>query len=239
MGSGGSRGWQGAVLKLLGADDYELTVTGRTELTEHYLRLGFTDGGLLAAHPVHPTMWIRMWFPDGDKVHQRGYTLVSPDPDAGTFDVEFALHNGPAADWARHAQPGDIIGATMMGSKFEVPQPDPAGYLVVGDMASLPAINSLLGAIGDVPARVWLEWVHEKDRTLPVAAGPNVELTWVERTDAGRGLVEAVEAAAFDARDHFGWVAADTRSTRAITAAFKSGYAIPRKQIKSQAYWMA
>lgn len=79
-----SRGWQGAVLKLLRADDYELTVTSRTEITEHYLRIGFTDGGLLAEHPVHPTMWIRMWFPDGDKVHQRGYTLVDIDVDAGT-----------------------------------------------------------------------------------------------------------------------------------------------------------
>src|SRR3954464_7326783 len=75
-----SRGFQGAVLKLLRAGDYRLTVTGRRELSPHYLRLSFDAGGLLPDRPLHPTMWIRMWFADGDKQHQRGYTLVDPKP---------------------------------------------------------------------------------------------------------------------------------------------------------------
>jgi NADPH-dependent ferric siderophore reductase len=70
-----SRGFQGAVLKLLRAADYRLTVTGPRELTPHYLRLSFDGGGLLTDRPLHPTMWIRMWFADGEKQHQRGYTL--------------------------------------------------------------------------------------------------------------------------------------------------------------------
>ena len=36
-----SRGFAGAVLKLLRAGDYELTVTGRTQVSPHYLRLSF------------------------------------------------------------------------------------------------------------------------------------------------------------------------------------------------------
>jgi NADPH-dependent ferric siderophore reductase len=75
-----SRGFQGAVLKLLRAGDYRLTVAGRRELTPHYLRLSFDGGGLLTDRPLHPTMWIRMWFTDGEKQHQRRYTLVAPDP---------------------------------------------------------------------------------------------------------------------------------------------------------------
>ncbi|MGN5238671.1 siderophore-interacting protein [Rhodococcus sp. SJ-3] len=233
-----SRGWQGAVLKLLRADDYELTVTSRTEITEHYLRIGFTDGGLLADHPVHPTMWIRMWFPDGDKVHQRGYTLVDIDVDKGTFDIDFAIHDGSAARWAQTVTPGEKIGATVMGSKFEVPEVTPAGYLIAGDIASLPAINSLLASIGDVPATVWIEWVHERDRTLPLAAGSNVTVKWIQRANEGKSLADAVKAEAFHARDHFGWVAAEAKWTRAIAAAFKGEFEIPKKQIKSQAYWM-
>jgi NADPH-dependent ferric siderophore reductase len=58
-----SRGFQGAVLKLLRAGDYRLTVTGRRELTPHYLRLSFDGGGLLTDRPLHPTMWIRMGSP--------------------------------------------------------------------------------------------------------------------------------------------------------------------------------
>ena len=83
-----SRGFAGAVLKLLRAGDYELTVTGRTQVSPHYVRLSFAAGGLLEERSLHPTQWIRMWFSDGDKLHQRGYTLVNPDPVADTVEIE-------------------------------------------------------------------------------------------------------------------------------------------------------
>src|SRR5262245_2759302 len=134
-----SRGFQGAVLKLLCADDHQLTVTGKRHLSEHYLRLSFTTGAMLDDRPRHPTMWIRMWFADGDKLHQRGYTLVDPDPAAKTVDIEFALHDGVASRWACEAQPGDTIEVTVLGSNFALPEPRPAGYVIVGDTASLPA----------------------------------------------------------------------------------------------------
>ena len=123
---------------------------------------------------------------------------------ADTFDIEFALHDGVASHWARAAQPGDTIEATVLGSRFAIPEPRPAGYVIVGDSASLPAINSLLNSIGDAPARVFLEAGHDDDKDLPVARG--ADITWVDRKNAGEALLEAVQSAAFDADDHFGWV---------------------------------
>ncbi|MCT6647215.1 siderophore-interacting protein, partial [Enterococcus faecalis] len=82
---------------------------------------------------------------------QRGYTLVNPDPVAGTTDIDFALHDGLATRWAQDAKPGDTLEVTLLGSSFELPVPAPAGYVLVGDTASLPAINSLLAAIGEAP----------------------------------------------------------------------------------------
>lgn len=232
-----SHGWQGAVMKLMGAGDYRLTVTRRQEISPRYLRLSFDAGGMLKCHCIHPTMWIRLWFANG---HQRGYTLVDPDPAADTFDIEFALHDGRASDWARTAQPGDTIEATVLGSKFAIPEPTPSGYVIVGDTASLPAINSLLDAIGDVPAQVFLEACCEDDKCLPLARGTNVaNVTWVDRINGGGELLETVRSAAFDAGDHFGWVACDTRTTRAVVKVFREYFGIPRKSIKAQAYWMA
>ena len=118
MSDSPSRRFQGAVLKLLPAGDYQLTVIGRRELTAHYLRLSFAAGGMLTDRPLHPTMWIRMWFADGDKEHQRGYTLVDPNPNTDTVDIEFALHDGIASRWAQAAQPGDTIEVTVLGSNF-------------------------------------------------------------------------------------------------------------------------
>ncbi|MFV1363333.1 siderophore-interacting protein [Mycolicibacterium elephantis] len=232
-----TRGFQGAVLKLLRAGDYQLTVIGRREVTPHYLRLSFSAGGMLADRPLHPTMWIRMWFADGEKQHQRGFTLVNPNPDADTVDIEFALHDGVASQWAKNAQPGDTIEVTVLGSNFTLPEPQPAGYVIVGDTASLPAINSLLQAIGDTPARVYLEASHDDDKQLPVARSADV--VWVDRKNAGEALVQAVSSAAFDASDHFGWVACDNRTTRAVAKIFREDYKIPKKSIKAQAYWVA
>lgn len=232
-----SRGFAGAVLKLLRAGDYELTVTAIAQVSSHYLRLSFEAGGLLADRSLHPTMWVRMWFSDGDKLHQRGYTLVNPDPANDTLDIEFALHDGVASRWAQQAEPGDTIEVTVLGSNFALPEPRPAGYIIVGDTASLPAINSLLAAIGDAPARVFLEAAHDDDKQLPVARPADV--TWVDRKNAGESLVQAVQSAAFDAADHFGWVACDNRTTRAVAKVFREDYKINRKSVKAQAYWVA
>ena len=223
-------------MKLMRAGDYRLTVTGRREISPRYLRLTFNAGGMLDHHPVHPTMWIRIWFADG---HQRGYTLVDPDPEADAFDIEFALHEGCASDWARTAQPGDTVEATVLGSKFAIPDPPPNGYVIVGDTASLPAINSLLQEIGDAPARVFLQACCDDDKSLPVAKPPKIDLTWVDNRDDCDSLLEAVRSAAFDAGDHFGWVACNTKTTRSVAKALREDFGIPKKSIKAQAYWLA
>ncbi|MBX6390788.1 MAG: siderophore-interacting protein [Frankia sp.] len=232
-----SKGFNGLVLKAFGASDYRLTVTASREITDHYLRLSFSGGGLLADHPVHPTQWIRLWVPDGPGVlRQRGYTLVDPDAEKDTFDIEFALHDGPATRWARQAQPGTEIEAAVLGSKFNVPDPMPAEFVMFGDTASLPAINSLLDAIGDTPARVWLEWQHESDKDIPVRVTDRTTLTWVERVNDGQLLREAAEQLTCPP-GAFAWVACDGRTTRAVAQTFRTRHGLPRQSIKAQAYW--
>lgn len=231
-----ARGVEGVLVKLWRGGDYELTVTGSTSITEHFLRVHFDAGTLLAEQSVHPTMWVRGWFPDGLRSHQRGYTLVNPDPDNGTLDIDFAMHDGVATRWARNAEPGDVLEVTVLGSDFAIPEPAPAGYVIVGDTASLPAINSLLEAIGDAPARVFLESAHDDDRQIPTG---RTDVTWVDRVQDGAALVRAVAEAAFDAPDHFGWVACDNRTTRAVAKVLRDDYGIPRKSVKARAYWAA
>jgi NADPH-dependent ferric siderophore reductase len=232
------KGFNGLLVKAWGGNDYRLTVTSTEHVTDKYVRLGFTAGGLLADHPVHPTQWIRCWFPDGEsgKLQQRGYTLVDPGPEGDRCAIEFALHDGLAARWAQNASVGDELDVSVLGSNFQLPESTPGEYLIFGDTASLPAINSLLDAIGDTPARVWLEWQHESDTTIPLRNKPHHQVTWLQRIDDGRLLREAAQELTCPA-EAFAWVACDGHTTRSIVKSFKTTHNLPKTAIKSQAYW--
>ena len=106
---------------------------------------------------------------------------------ADPVDIEFALHGGVASRWAQEARPGDTIDVTVLGSNFTLPEPAPKGYVIVGDTASLPAIDSLLTAIGDASARVFLEAGHDDDKQWPVARSADV--VWMDRKNSGEALV--------------------------------------------------
>ncbi|MFI6377490.1 siderophore-interacting protein [Streptomyces sp. NPDC050546] len=235
------RGWEGAVLKLLRAKDFVFTVTGARDITPDYRRLSFTDGGLLAATGVHPTMWVRLWFDNAGKPHQRAYTLVDPDPEAGTFSLEFALHEGCASDWARTAEPGDTVEATVQGTGFEHPSPAPSHVFAVGDPASLPAINSLLDALGSAPATVWFEGGGDD---LPFRTDPaRHELRKVPRQDSGAQLVDRVKAdlpgLLQGASDPYVWIACDTATTRTLAAYVRKELGLPRQRVHALGYWRA
>jgi len=74
-------GWEGVVLKLFRAKDFTFTVTGAEQVTERYRRVHFTDGGLLRALGVHPTMWVRRGrrHDRGDRAGTGLQELVTPD----------------------------------------------------------------------------------------------------------------------------------------------------------------
>ncbi len=237
MGQG--HGWEGAVLRLLRAKDFVLTVTGAQDVTEHYRRVHLTDGGMLARTGVHPTMWVRLWFDDAGRPHQRAYTLVDPDPTAGTFSLEFALHEGCASDWARAAQPGDTIEATVHGTGFQRPRPEPSHVFAIADPASLPALNSLLDAVPPAPATVWFE--SELDG-LPFRTDPSRhDVRRVPRQDSGARLVAEVRAALPDligaSPQPYVWIACDTATTRALTSYVRKELSVPRQRVQALGYW--
>ncbi|MEU9292818.1 siderophore-interacting protein [Streptomyces sp. NPDC048266] len=235
-------GWQGAVLKLMRGRDFTFTVTGAEQVTEDYRRVHFTDGGLLAAAGVHPTMWVRIWFDNAGKPHQRAYTLVDPDVEAGTFSLEFALHDGVASHWARGCAPGDTVDATLQGTGFETPDPAPARLLVVGDPAALPAVNSLLDALPDVPATIWFETQHASDEDLPFRLDPaRHELRRVPRRDGGADLVARVKAELPALADpaSYVWIACDTATTRTLATYARKELALPKERVHALGYWRA
>ncbi|MGW7134882.1 siderophore-interacting protein [Streptomyces xanthophaeus] len=233
-------GWQGIALRLFRGKDFTFTVRSNERVSGHLHRLSFADGGMLEATGVHPTMWVRLWFEHQGKPHQRGYTLVDPDPAAGTFDVEFALHDGPASDWARAARPGDTIEATLQGTGFAPPDPLPSRLLVVGDPASRPAINSLLESMPSTPATIWFESTDAAEaEETPRRPGPDREVIHVPRQREGAQLVEAVRAELPPRLDPgaYVWIACDTATTRTLAAFARKELGVPKERLYALGYW--
>ncbi|GAA3866069.1 siderophore-interacting protein [Streptomyces sp. NPDC003328] len=241
MGQGQGRGWEGTVLRLLRAKDFVFTVTDTEDVTPHYRRLRLTDGGMLGATGVHPTMWVRLWFPGPGRPHQRAYTLVDPDPASGTLTLEFALHDGRAADWARAAKPGDTVEATVQGTAFHRPEPEPSHVFAMADPASLPALNSLLSALAPTPATVWFEGAPDG---LPLRIDPaRHELRAVPRGDDGTQLVAEVRSALPGlleaAPQPYVWIACDTVTTRMLSAYARKELGVPARRLHALGYWRA
>ncbi|MFE2724196.1 siderophore-interacting protein [Kitasatospora sp. NPDC059327] len=222
--------------------DFVWTVTGAEDITEHCRRVRFTDGGMLAATGAHPTMWVRVWFPGAGRPHQRAYTLVDPDAATGAFAVEFALHEGPASRWARGARPGDVVRVTVQGSAFELPDPVPERMFLIGDRASVPALNSLLTALPEVPATIWLETRHDSDEGLPLRIRPaRHEVRRLPREEDGARLVADVRATLpgliGDPAGAYVWVACDTVTTRALARFARKELAVPKARLHALGYW--
>lgn len=235
------RGVNGAIMRAYGAKDHDATVTGTKLISPGFLRVYMHSDTLLADGVNATAAAMRFWFPDHegkDFEHIRGYTLVDGNEDTGDFAIDFVLHEpaGPASYWASHAEVGQTLKVTPFGStRFDVPEDLPAGYLLIGDAASIPAINGILSVLPpEVPVELYLEEHSETDRLIPLAEHPRVSLHWVER----RG--EASLAAAIEARDWsnwYVWATPESGSLKILRKRLKEEFGFPRSETHAQAYW--
>lgn len=238
-----ARGFQGAVLRGLGATDHTLTVVAVQDITAHFRRITFHAPSLFTGTPIEPASWLRLWIPDpdgSDREFQRGYTLVQPDEERQLVSIDVVLHEpaGPASVWASTAAAGDSLVASRYGStKFAVPDPVPDGFLLVGDPASLPGINSVIARIPqDRPIELILEQSHEHDLDIPITAHPGLTVRWVRRTGDAEVLAQAVDGR--DWSNWYAWVGAETAATRGVRNRLKE-LGFPKAEVKAQAYWAA
>ncbi len=235
------RGFSGVMMRGYGARDHEAIVTEVQPLAPHFVRVRMSAPTLLQDVVVSPTAWLRFWFPDPERPEfeqQRAYTLSEVDEAAGTFAVDMVLHEpaGPASTWAAAAAPGTRVSVTTLGSsRFDLPDELPAGYLLIGDSASIPAINAILGTVPDeVPIEVYLEEHTSDDRLIPLHGHPRARVHWVPR----RG--EASLAAAIESRDWsdwYAWAAPESGSLKHLRGRLRDEFGFPKSETHAQAYW--
>ena len=235
------RGLQGALLRSFGGRDHQATVTEVVRVAPHFVRITMSSPTIFQDVVVEPTAFLRFWFPDpegSDSEFQRIYTLVWTEPESGRFAVDMVLHepSGPASHWAVRAEPGMTLPVVALGSKgFAVPEELPAGYLLIGDSASIPAINSILAALpDDVDVEVYLERHSPDDELIPINDHPRRALHWVDRTD------DLALAAAIEDRDWSNWSAwagPEAGSLKHLRKRMRDVFGFPKSDLQAQAYW--
>nr|AJK74792.1 iron ABC transporter permease [Mycobacterium avium subsp. paratuberculosis] len=239
-----ARGLQGVMLRSFGARDHTATVVETVRIAPHFVRVRMTSPTLFEDVDAEPAAWLRFWFPDpdGSKTEfQRAYTISEADPAAGRFAVDVVLHDpaGPASRWARTVQPGTTIAvmALMGSSRFDVPDEQPAGYLLIGDPASIPGMNGIIGVVpDDVPIEMYLEQHHDDDTLIPIAVHPRLRVHWVARRD------EKSLAAALESRDWsnwYAWATPEATTLKHVRARLRDEFGFPKSEVHAQAYWSA
>lgn len=238
-----ARGIQGTILRVAGAADHVLRVEDAFDVVAGFRRVRFSCADLFHDFRPGATDYLRMWFPDPvdpDLEVQRGYTIVDADPDAGTFALDFVIHEpaGPAATWAQRCGRGDEIAATVYGSQaFEVGDPAPAGVLLVGDAASIPAINSILAVVPvHLPVEVILEWGDEAEHAIPLAEHPRATVRRVRRVPGATKVPELLSGR--DWSDWKAWIAAERTTVKAVKKALLEDHGFPKSEVKATAYWI-
>lgn len=238
------RGFGGAVLRVFGARDHTATVVETVTIAPHLLRVRLTSPTLFDDAVVEPAAWLRFWIPDPAKPsteHQRAYTITEADVATGTFAVDVVLHEpvGPGARWARDVQPGaEICVMSLTGSqRFRIPDQQPAGYLLIGDSASIPAINGIIAAVpAEVPIELYLELHDDNDRLIPLSEHPRLRLHWTPRRDTA-ALAEAIENQ--DWSDWFAWATPEAGTLKHVRSRLRNSLGFTKSQMHAQAYWTA
>ena len=239
-----ARGFQGVMMRGFGARDHVSTVVDKEFIAPHFVRVRLVSPTLFDDVVAEPTSWLRFWFPDpdgSDTEFQRAYTITESDPDEGTFSVDMVLHEpaGPASTWARDVAPGTTISVMSMGSRgFSIaddPGERPAGYLLIGDSASTPAINSIIAVVPhDIPIEVYLEQHCDDDQLIPIAEHPRATVHRVPRRDA-TSLAGALEAR--DWSNWYAWVGPEAGSLKHLRTRLRDEFGFPKQEIHAQAYW--
>lgn len=223
-----------------------ITLTGeslaRFDSESLHVRLLFPPAGIGKPEWPKPGKNGRpQWPEEGRRPIARLYTIRSVNVAAGEMDIDFVLHDAPgiASDWARFAQPGDLIGLLGPGGR-EVSQAD--WYLMGGDETAIPAIARILERMSpDARGEIFIEVENEQERQQ-LSHPDGVSVTWLFRRGAEPGgntlLADALRAVRFPEQDRFfAWLGAEDSVAQAMRSHWRNDLGLTRAQHLAVGYW--
>lgn len=238
-----------------------LQVMRTQRLTPHMQRIVLGGPELQGFHSAAPDDHVKLFFPDADgelvmptlgangvefppgvePPPMRDYTPLHHDAARNELTIDFALHgDGPAANWAERAAPGDRLGVGGPRGSFMVAE-DFDAYVLIGDETALPAIARWLAQMpAGVRAHALIEIASDEDRQ-PLPSHAQVSTTWLPRNGVAaadsRLLEQALRMLAPPVGDTFYWIAAESRRARAMRQYLDGERGVPKDWLRATGYW--
>lgn len=179
-------------------------------------------------------------WPEGHKPTMRDYTPRRYDAQAGTLEIDFALHEaGPATRWAEQARPGDVVGVGGPRGSFIVPT-NFDWHLLIGDDTALPAITRRLAELPAGTRAVVLVEVDTAADRLPLDSAAELTTVWVHRAEhqgPEAPLLSALRQVHLPTGHFHAWVACESSAAKAIRAHLVSDCLANPKWIRASGYW--
>ena len=170
---------------------------------------------------------------DGQPV-MRDYTPRSYSQESRELTIEFALHgDGPAADWAAQASPGQRVTIAGPRGSFVIPL-DYAWHLFIGDETALPAVARRLEELpAGSQAFVLMHVANPKDRRS-FASAADLSVQWAEDTE---NLMAAVRQLALPLGEGYAWCAGEAAAMAELRRLLVNDKGHDRHAIRAAAYW--
>ncbi|WHT16612.1 siderophore-interacting protein [Crossiella sp. CA-258035] len=179
----------------------------------------------------------------------RSYTIRRHDPERAEVDIEFVLHGetGPASAWALRAAPGDraaICGPDarhfpVLGNEFHPPA-DTDFRLLAGDETALPAMMSIVEALGPGERAVVFAEVPDPGDARPLDTLGEVAISWLPRQPGaavGQALLAAVRAAELPAGLPYAWIAGESELVKQLRRHLVRDRGLDKRRIYFSGYW--
>jgi NADPH-dependent ferric siderophore reductase len=222
------------------------TVATVTRLTPRMTRVRLVDDSLVGLAAA-PGQTLKIYVPDrrsGLPVSRdytvRDYTL-GDEGARPSLDIDVVLHGeGPAADWARLARPGETVEFVGPSGRYR-PDPHADWHLFAGDETALPAIQAYVAMLpANACAQLYIEVADAaEEQPIPGAARPTVR--WLHRDGLAPGtttlLDDALHAGALPPGQGRIWLAGHTPTVRRIRAHLLNGRAIDRRTLYVKGFW--
>lgn len=213
----------------------ELQVVRAETISPHFRSITF--GGETLADFVSASFDDHVKFmldADGAEPVRRDYTPRHFDAARRELTIEFALHgDGPAAEWAAQAAPGQH--ATIGGPRGSfVVAPDHDWHLLVGDETALPAVTRRLEELPAGTRAIVILQVSDPADRRALRSTATLDLQWVADAPS---LLATVRALALPEGEGYAWCAGEAANTAALRRILVDEKGHDRHAIRAAAYW--